>query len=374
MSPPCSFSTSPIERPEHVHVVAQRGVFGRELDVVALHGARRFYSECQRDGAPPPRRESCTYGPGTNSRERQRLGMLFVAGAAILFASKGLFSKALYQRGVGFELLVTVRALLAMPLFAWFALRAKRSWRRPSPPTAEAGARCLAAAIAGIVCYYVGALVDFWALTLIDASIERVLLFSYPALVVLISSFMKRRAPETRVVLAMLVTYAGIFFAMGGIDFTELRAEPVRRHAGADRRTDYRYLLPDRRTLHAGARQHAFRRHRHELIRRDAGDCTSRCSARSTSSRRLRPTTGCCSAYSRSPACSCRGCMQAEGMRRVGAQRAAIGSTIGPPTTILLAALFLGERLNGWQLLGSAMIVGSVLVLSWPKRVVADEP
>ena len=34
----------------------------------------------------------------------------------------------------------------------------------------------------------------------------------------------------------------------------------------------------------------------------------------------------------------------------------------------------LGERLNAWQLLGSAMIVGSILVLSWPKRVVADEP
>jgi drug/metabolite transporter (DMT)-like permease len=68
------------------------------------------------------------------------------------------------------------------------------------------------------------------------------------------------------------------------------------------------------------------------------------------------------------------GLMQAEGMRAVGAQRAAIGSTIGPPTTILLAALFLGERLNAWQLVGSAMIIGSVLFLSWPKRVVATEP
>ena len=52
--------------------------------------------------------------------------MFFVAGAAILFASKGLFSKALYQRGVGFELLVTVRALLAMPLFIWFSVRSNR--------------------------------------------------------------------------------------------------------------------------------------------------------------------------------------------------------------------------------------------------------
>ena len=63
------------------------------------------------------------------------------------------------------------------------------------------------------------------------------------------------------------------------------------------------------------------------------------------------------------------GLMQAEGMRRVGAQRAALGSTVGPPATIVLAALFLGERLNGWQLLGSAMIVVSVLLLSLAKPV-----
>ena len=113
---------------------------------------------------------------------------------------------------MGFELLVAVRAVLAMPLFAWFALRANARVQRAAT---RSRARCRAAArssrpsIAGITCYYVGALVDFWALTLIDASIERVLLFSYPALVVLISSVMRRRAPEARVVLAMLVTYVG---------------------------------------------------------------------------------------------------------------------------------------------------------------------
>src|SRR5688572_5973990 len=131
--------------------------------------------------------------------ERQRLGMLFVAGAAILFASKGLFSKALYQRGVGFELLVTVRALLAMPLFIWFARHHRTEADGQAPMRA-----LVAASIAGIVGYYGGAMVDFWALELIDASIERVLLFSYPAMVILINSFMRRRAPERRLVLATL--------------------------------------------------------------------------------------------------------------------------------------------------------------------------
>src|SRR6187431_1079206 len=161
-----------------------------------------------------------------NADERRGIGMLFVAGGAILFASKGIFGKALYQRGVGFELLVTVRALIAVPFFAWFALRANAP-RGPveegaKPPPVRPRA-VLAAVVAGITCYYVGALVDFWALTLIDASIERVLLFSYPAIVVLISSLMQRRAPEGRVVFAMVVTYVGIFFAMGGIDLAELR-------------------------------------------------------------------------------------------------------------------------------------------------------
>jgi len=288
--------------------------------------------------------------------------MLFVAGAAILFASKGLFSKALYQRGVGFELLVAVRAVLAMPLFAWIALRPGHDGAgvvRPAPrPRAV-----LAAAVAGIICYYIGAMVDFWALTLIDASIERVLLFSYPALVVLIGSLRARRAPETRVVVAMLVTYLGIFFAMGGVDLAELRQNLF--GAGlvliAALTTAVYFLIGERYTHELGSTRFAaiamsasavlvaahflVFRPLHELSELQAHDWLL-----------LGVLAIACMFVP--------GLMQAEGVRRVGAQRAAIGSTVGPPTTIALAAIFLGERLNGWQLLGSAMIVASVLVLS----------
>jgi drug/metabolite transporter (DMT)-like permease len=298
--------------------------------------------------------------------------MWFVAASAILFASKGLFGKALYQRGVGFELLVAVRAVLAVPLFAWFAVRAN------SP--AQGGERremsvraVLAAAIAGIVCYYVGALVDFWALTLIDASVERVLLFSYPAMVMLIHCFMWRRAPEKRLVVAMLVTYVGIFFAMGGVDLHELRQNLF--GAGlvliAALTTAIYFLIGERYTVELGSTRFAA------IGMSSAAAMLALHFAVFRSFAELRALQ----AYDwlllviLGVACMfIPGLLQAEGMRRVGAQRAAIGSTIGPPTTILLAALFLGERLNVWQILGSAMIVCSVLVLSWPKRVVADEP
>jgi drug/metabolite transporter (DMT)-like permease len=312
-----------------------------------------------------------------NQKEnRQRLGMLFAAGSAILFASKGIFGKALYQRGVGVELLVTVRALLAVPFFAWFALRSNapqgtaEDGQKPPPVRPQA---ILAAAVAGITCYYVGALVDFWALSLIDASIERVLLFSYPAIVILISSLLQRRAPEARVVVAMIVTYVGIFFAMGGIDLQELRQNLFGASLVlvAALTTAIYFLIGERYTHELGSTRFAaigmsssaLMLAIHFMVFRSFDEF-----------RPLQAYDWMLLVILGTLCMFIPGLLQAEGMRRAGAQRAAIASTIGPPTTIFLAALFLHERLNGWQLLGSAMIVGSVLVLSWKKRAVADEP
>jgi drug/metabolite transporter (DMT)-like permease len=309
----------------------------------------------------------------------QRLGMLFVALAAILFASKGLFAKGLYRSGVSFELLVTARALLAMPLFIWVGLRAGTRQpvigtdeeARPLPVAAPPVARprpaaLLAAAAAGIVCYYVGAMVDFWALTLIDASIERVLLFSYPALVVLISSLQRRRAPERRVVVAMLLTYLGIWMVMGGGDVRELRANlfGAALVLVAALTTAIYFLIGERYTRELGSTRfaavgmsssaivlaihYALFCPLADIARLDAHDWL------------LLAVLGIACMF-------IPGLLQAEGVRRVGAQRAAIGSTVGPPATIVLAAFFLGERLNSWQLAGSALIVASVLALTLAK-------
>ena len=309
-------------------------------------------------------------------QKRQRLGMLFAAGSAILFASKGIFGKALYQRGVGVELLVTVRAVIAVPFFAWFALRASAPGRPAdgglAPPPARPRA-IIAAVIAGITCYYVGALVDFWALSLIDASIERVLLFSYPAMVVLIGSVMARRAPEARVVAAMIVTYIGIFFAMGGIDLAELRANLFGASLVliAALTTAIYFLIGERFTHELGSTRFA-------AIGMSSSAAMLALHFAVFGSfdefRTLQAYDWLLLVILGTLCMFIPGLLQAEGMRRAGAQRAAIASTIGPPTTIFLAAMFLGERLNAWQLLGSAMIVLSVLALSWPKRVVASEP
>jgi drug/metabolite transporter (DMT)-like permease len=287
--------------------------------------------------------------------------MIYVALGAMLFASKGIFGKWLYQRGVGFELLVTVRALIAMPLFAWIALR--QNTASAAPLSQARPAAMLAAVAAGVICYYVGALVDFWALVLIDASIERVLLFSYPAMVVAIGAVMDRKAPEARVVWAMVLTYAGIFFAMGGIDLAELRANLFGAFLVliAALTTAIYFLIGARYTKELGSTRFAA------IAMSSAAVLLAVHFAVFNSFDEVRALQGYDWALLAVLGIACMfipGLLQAEGMKRVGASRAAIASTIGPPTTIVLAAIFFAERLNVWQILGSAMIVGSVFVLS----------
>lgn len=312
-------------------------------------------------------------------RLSRHLGMICVAAAAMLFASKGLFGKALYARGVGFELLVAVRSVLAMPLFVWVALRsgpkapavsgddeAQTPSVTPAPPAPPRARAFWAAVIAGVTCYYLGALVDFWALTMIDASVERVLLFSYPALVVLIDSVRRRAAPERRVVLALVVTYVGIFFAMGGIDIFELRANLL--GAGltliAALTTAIYFLIGERYTRELGSTRFAA------IGMSAAAVVLALHFAVFRSFSEIAALDGMDWVLLVILAIFCMfvpGLLQAEGVRRVGAQRGSIGSTIGPVTTIVLAAIFLHERLNAWQWLGSAMIVASILVLSLGK-------
>jgi drug/metabolite transporter (DMT)-like permease len=289
---------------------------------------------------------------------KARAGMIMVAVAAMLFASKGIFGKWLYQRGVGFELLVTVRALIAMPLFGWMALRPTPAGAMPAPPLRPRA--FIAAAIAGVICYYIGALVDFWALMLIDASIERVLLFSYPAMVVALGAVIERRAPEARVVWAMLLTYAGIFFAMGGIDVAELRANLF--GAGlvliAALTTAIYFLIGAKYTRELGSTRFAAI----AMISAALLLAVHFAVFRSFDELRTLQAPDWLLLAVLGIACMfVPGLLQAEGMRRVGASRAAIGSTIGPPTTIVLAALFFSVRGNGWKVLGSALSVGGVL-------------
>ena len=56
--------------------------------------------------------------------------------------------------------------------------------------------------------------------------------------------------------------------------------------------------------------------------------------------------------------------LMSEGLRRVGANQAALIGTIGPVVTMLLSAAFLGERMGPTQIAGSLLVLAGVLLVS----------
>lgn len=285
-------------------------------------------------------------------------GTLLVAMAAMLFATKGIFAKELYARGVSVEALVTIRAVLALPLFWWFALR-REGWAvlRNTPPRAV-----LMAALVGMLCYYVGAMLDFIALTMIAASIERVLIFSYPAMVVLFVAVRERKRPKPAVLAALALTYVGIFFTMGGFDFEQLRANWFGALLVIGSALTYAiyFMVSEKFTREIGSSRFALIAMTaaplclvpHFLVTREVGELAA---IESGAWLLLALLAVLCMFL---PAL-----FQAEGVRRIGAQRGAVLSTVGPPTTVLLAWLLLDERLIAWQWLGVALIVAGILAL-----------
>ena len=131
----------------------------------------------------------------TGPQNPRIIGGLLVAIGAILLAAKGLFAKALYNIGLSFHDVAAIRSVLAVPGFALLAwlYRGKTvgEW-----DNASRRKELLLALFAGFFCYYLGALANFYALTIIDASVERPLLFAYPIFVVIITTLITRSRPR----------------------------------------------------------------------------------------------------------------------------------------------------------------------------------
>ncbi len=143
-----------------------------------------------------------------------RGGTGLAALGAILFSAKAIVVKLAYRHGVHAEVLLGLRMLLSMPFFFaafwWSSLRA--SAHEPGLP----GRRDLALIVlAGVLGYYAASLLDFMGLEYISAGLERLILFTYPPMVLLINSALRRHWPGKRASLAMALSYAGLLLVYG---------------------------------------------------------------------------------------------------------------------------------------------------------------
>ncbi|PHV13021.1 DMT family transporter [Chitinimonas sp. BJB300] len=126
--------------------------------------------------------------------------------AAAGFSLKAIFVKLAYAAGpVDAITLLALRMLLALPAFIWLIHKAggeplsRRDW--------------LGMMVLGMVGYYLSSLFDFLGLQTITAGLERLILFTYPTLVLLLESAWYRKPISGKLWVGMVLTYLGLLAA-----------------------------------------------------------------------------------------------------------------------------------------------------------------
>lgn len=288
-------------------------------------------------------------------------GVLCAVAGTIAFAFRPVLIKLGYAAApISATTLLFLRMTLSLPFFlvvAW-AMRnapaiARRDW---------AGIVGL-----GLLGYYFASLLDFIGLQYIPAGLGRLIMFLYPTLVVILSAVFLSKRPTARELAALAVTYAGIalvlshqlvapaenrlFFFGAALVFSSAMCYAVYlvtggqliKRVGSMRFTAYTMIVSSIPAMIQFA-----------LVEGPAalhlpGEVWIYAIALATLCTVL-PVF-----------------LVAEALKRIGASQFALIGALGPVTTVLADFVFLAGKLSSLQLLGGALVVGGVLLVTLRK-------
>ena len=292
-------------------------------------------------------------------------GILICLMGAVCFSTKAIFVKLAYRdTDVDAVTLLTLRMLFSLPFFIVSAFLSSNQ----STNVRFTRKQWMTVATIGCLGYYVSSLLDFLGLQYVTAGIERLILFVYPTLVLLISSTIFKTRITSWQWLALLVTYIGLTLAClpeiqgkgAGENFWKGsllilvcaltyaiyivgsgRLIPV---VGASKFNSYAMSFAAVAVI-----IHFFL----------------------TSNSSLREQSSLVYIYSFAMAIISTvipSYLISEGIKRVGAGNAAIVGSVGPVSTIIQAAIFLQEAIYALQLVGTGLILAGIFMVGQKKQ------
>ncbi|MBV7427416.1 MULTISPECIES: DMT family transporter [unclassified Acidovorax] len=143
------------------------------------------------------------------ARKNVATGLLLALLGSIAFSGKAIIVKLAYRYGVDAVTLIMYRMLFALPIFAvmaWWASRGK-------PPLSRKD--WLGVLGLGLTGYYLASFLDFAGLAYISASLERLILYLNPTLVVMLGWVLYRRGIHWGQAVGMLISYCGVVLVFG---------------------------------------------------------------------------------------------------------------------------------------------------------------
>lgn len=284
------------------------------------------------------------------------IGLLFAVVGAIGFSFKAILVKLSYRYGVDAETLLALRMGFSLPFFIVMGVVAGRRATQPLD-----GRDWLWMLGLGITGYYLASYLDFLGLDYISAGLERLILFLYPTLVIVLSALFLGKPIGRRTMLALAMCYAGIGLAVG-----------------------HDFALGERRDVIIGSLLVFGSALSYALYLMGSGVVVGRlgsmrvtavataiacvlCLAQFVLLRPLDALLLPWQVYALSLAMALFSTVApvwlvSESIRLLGAGPASLISTLGPVITIGLGWLILGETVGAAQAAGAAMVIGGVVV------------
>ena len=135
-------------------------------------------------------------------------GVGLAIGGTFLFALKSVFIKLAFAQGTNATTLLALRMDLSLPFYLAMLWRLRRE---VEPGRTREARHALAAMLLGFFGYYLASFLDMAGLALVSAQLERLTLFTYPALIALLAWLFLDEKLNAKIVAAICLSYLGIY-------------------------------------------------------------------------------------------------------------------------------------------------------------------
>ncbi|ANQ83724.1 hypothetical protein dqs_0649 [Azoarcus olearius] len=292
------------------------------------------------------------------------LGFAFAIAGAVGFSFKAILVKLAYRHQVDAETLLALRMAFSLPFFlvmGWAASRRAADRLSARDWVWMAGL--------GLFGYYLASYLDFLGLDYISAALERLILFLYPTIVIVLSALFLGKPITRRMLAALALCYLGIALAVGhDLDVSGTVQEVALGCAlvFASAVSYALYLMGNgqvvgrlgssRVTAYASSFACFFSLGQFVLMRP--------LEVLLAQAWQVYAYAGLMTVFSTvAPVW-----MVSEAIRRLGAGPVSLTGTLAPAITMLLGWIILGEQIGLFQLLGMTMVVAGVMVVARPRR------
>lgn len=133
-------------------------------------------------------------------------GFVLVIIATLLFSMKGIFIKLAYFYHVEPAVLMFIRMMIALPFYLVVLLK---EYRRKVLHDLDKQSY-LSIMVLGFFGYYLASYLDLTGLQYLPASLERLVLYSYPSLVLIFSVIFLGRRLDKNLIVSLMIIYAGL--------------------------------------------------------------------------------------------------------------------------------------------------------------------